>query len=371
MRIEVLIDGPGFWRRLARDIALGERSVLVQTYSFEGDAAGLELARALRQTRATDRRVLVDEFTKHRINDKFLYHPRNWVDRPLWREVRETRRMYREMTREGIRLRFINPVGWLFTRLPYRNHKKLVTIDGEVAYIGGINFTDHNYHWHDLMLRIESDDVARFLQQDFDWTWQGQNQATARSFEGLEIHVLGGRVNEIQFDRALDLVAAAQQEIFVESPYLAPPFSEALRAASARGVRVVVVTPEANNWRLCADHIAWKAATSKMELRLYPGRMTHMKAMLIDRSKLIVGSTNFELWSYRVQQEYLCIVSAPEVVAQFEDKVMRPDLALSRPVAARISPWRGRLADLRLTLLETLVSCLNGVSATKQMRKSG
>ncbi|MBN2370826.1 MAG: phosphatidylserine/phosphatidylglycerophosphate/cardiolipin synthase family protein [Vicinamibacteria bacterium] len=369
MKIEVLVDGPGFWRRLSQDIAASEKSVLVQTYSFEGDAAGLGLADALRHAHARDRRVLVDEFAKHRVNNKFLYQPRHLLDRGLWREVRATWRMYRGLARDGIGLRFANPVGWFFTKLPFRNHKKLVIVDDRVAYVGGINFTDHNFGWHDLMLRIENDDLASFLARDFDWSWHGRSQATARSFDGLELHVLGGRLNEVQFDCALDLLAAAREEIFVESPYLAPPFSEALHAASERGVRVVVVTPESNNWPLCADHIAWKAATSKIELRLYPGRMTHMKAMLIDRKRLIVGSTNFELWSYRFQQEFLCIVTDPEVLAQFEERVMRPDVATSRPNAARITPWRGRLADRRFALLDRFVRCLNGVRAVSSSRE--
>jgi cardiolipin synthase len=371
MKIELLVDGAGFWPRLSADIAGARQQVLVQVLSFEADGAGLGLADALRTSRAPDRRAVIDEFTRHIISDKFIYHPKHLFDHELRREVAGTRAMVASLRSAGVGVRFTNPAGWLYARMPMRNHKKLVALDGRVAYLGGINFSDHNFAWHDLMLRIEDPALAGLLAEDFDWTWQGIHQATSRSFGALELHVLGGRLNEHQFGLVLDLIDRAERRIFVESPYLGPPFSDAVQRASRRGVEVVVVTPERNNWRLCADHILWKAARSSIDVRLFPERMTHMKAMLIDDRQLILGSANYELWSYRFQQEYLVLSSDPGLVAQFREKIETPDLAVSRRIDPRISAVVGRLADLRLEWLERITLAVNGRGWQPSGRRPG
>jgi cardiolipin synthase len=360
VKIELLVDGAGFWPRLREDLAGARQQILAQALSFEGDAAGLGLAQALLESPAGDRRVVIDEFTRHVVNDKMIYHPKHLFDRELAAEVRRTRQMVDELRANGVGVRFRNPVGWFYAQLPIRNHKKLVAIDSRVVYVGGINFSDHNFAWHDLMLRIEDERLCRFLADDYEWTWRGVDQTTARRFDGVEFHILGGRRNERQLELLVDLIDAAERRIFVESPYLGTPFSEALRRASLRGVDVVVVTPERNNWKMLKEHILWKAATSSIELRLYPGRMTHMKAMSIDDRWLVLGSSNYELWSYRFQQEYLMLVEEPELQAQFKEKIELPDLACSPRLRPTIGPWAGRLADLKLEYLERLTLKANG-----------
>ena len=363
MNLQLLVDGVRFWERLADDLAGARRQILVQTLSFEGDSAGLGLARALQDSTAPDRRVVIDDFSRHIVSDKLVYHPKHLFDGDLRRERRRTRRMVREMRGAGVGVRFSNPAGWFLRRMALRNHKKLVAIDGRVAYVGGINFSDHNFAWHDLMLRIEDPAVAGFLAEDFEWTWRGVDQTTARRFEGLEVHVMGGRRNERQFGLVLDLLAGARRRVFIESPYLMPPFSEAAQRASRRGVDVAVVTPERNNWRLSRDHIHWKAARSPMALHGYPERMTHMKAMLVDDRHLVLGSANYDLWSYRFQQEFLILADDAGLVRQFREQVEGPDLALSPRVEPDVSARRGRLADLRLAWLERFTLAVSGRSA--------
>lgn len=362
MKIELLVDSREFWFRLEADLRAARDHVFAETLSFEGDTAGRGLAHALIASRARDRRIVVDEFTRHVINDKFLLHPMNLMDRALRREVRDTQAMIDELRAAGVGVRFTNQAGWFYLQLPIRNHKKLIALDGEVAYIGGINFSDHNFAWHDLMLRVEDAELARFLEDDFEATWGGVHREAVRRLAGLELHILSGRSNERQFEPVLGLIAGAQRSIFIECPYLAPPFSDALGEAARRGVEVVIVTAEKNNWKLYHDHIHWKASSAPINLRLYPERMTHMKAMLVDDRSLVVGSANFDLWSYRFQQEYLCVITDPNVIAQFQERIVRPDLARSRATDHSIGRMRGRLADLGLESLERLALALNGRS---------
>jgi len=363
LSLRLLIDAGEFWPAAEADIAKARARVYVQALTFEADAAGNGLARALLDSPAPDKRVLVDYHSRHVVSDKLWYHPKYLFDSALHAEVRATREMVREFGRRGVGFRYINPVGPFLVRAPARNHKKLVAVDDRVAYIGGINFGDHNFSWHDLMLRIEDPEVAAFLTEDFQWTWSGHDHGTSRRFPGLELHVLSGQWNELQFGVVLDLIASARETIYVQSPYLAPPFSEELVRASRRGVAVRIVTPSTNNWKLCQDHILWKAASSNLELLYYTGRMTHMKAMLVDGRALVMGSANFELWSYHFQQEYLAVVTDPAIVAQFAQRVAQADLAQCVPCTDTVTPFKGRLADMQFDWIERAALRLCGRSS--------
>jgi cardiolipin synthase len=356
----LFVDASEFWPAAAADIASARKSLYVQALTFEKDAAGGALAQALLDCPAPDKRVLVDHHSRHVVSDKLWYHPKHLFDAELRAERRATREMIRDFAKNGIGFRYVNPVGLFLQNAPARNHKKLVAVDGRVAYIGGINFGDHNYSWHDIMLRIEDPEVASFLSEDFLWTWKGHDHGTSRRFPGLELHVLSGGWNVEQFGLVFDLLASARKSIYVQSPYIGPPFSDELVKASRRGVDVTIVTPSSNNWGLCREHILWKAACSKLDIQYYTGRMTHMKAMLVDGQTLVTGSANFELWSYYFQQEYLAIVTDPAVVADFKRRVVEDDAALCVPSTDTVGRFRGSFADLRFRMLEAVALFLCG-----------
>jgi cardiolipin synthase len=356
MSLRLLIDAPEFMEAVARDLAAAKHTALVQAMTFEGDAAGEAVAAAISTCPATDRRVLVDAFTQHVLSDRFRWWPHNLVSPSLWREWCATRRMIGGLERGGARVRFHNPAGFCFRRFPARNHKKLVAVDGRVAYLGGINFSDHNFGWHDLMLRVEEPRIAAFLEEDFLATWEGRPRAGRVAEGGLTLRALDGRSNEAAFDEILDLVAQARDEVFLECPYVTDPFSRELERAARRGVRVRVLTPACHNFPLLREGLAHAAERSPIELRLYPGRMTHMKALLVDRRALVVGSANFDVWSYRSQQEYLAVVREPGIVAEFERRVVAPDLACSRPWPRAPQARDARGLEARLAGLALLAS---------------
>jgi cardiolipin synthase A/B len=324
------VDADEFRQMLASDLARARSSVYLQALTFEGDAAGQSVAELLARSPARDRRVLVDVFTRHVLSDRFRWRPDNLLSVPLWKEAWATHRMHRDLPGRGVEVRFVNPTGPLFLRFPARNHKKLVLVDERVAYIGGINFSDHNFLWHDLMVRVEDARVGRFLAGDFLATWEGRDRAGSVEAAGLTLHSLDGRRNEAVFDDVLELLAQAREEIFLQCPYVSDPFTRELRRAARRGVRVTVLMPEHHNFPLFREGLARLAAEAPVDLRLYPDRMTHMKALLVDRRRLVVGSANFDVWSYHCQQEYLAIVSDPAIVEEFRRRVAEPDLARSR-----------------------------------------
>jgi cardiolipin synthase len=356
--IDLLVNYNEFWARLSEDIAAAKQSVFVQTFAFEGDRVGKQLSVALLSSAATDKRVLADSFTRVVLSDRFRYSPANLFDDELQHEARETTAMMSELAGRGVEIRFTNPYGPSPRRLLSRNHKKLIVLDGRVSYIGGINFSEHNASWHDMMLRIEDEAVAGFLRQDFLATWDGRDRVAKGQFDGLDLFTVDGRTNRAAFQRVLDLIDGAQHSVFVESPYITFPFYERLRAATHRGVTVKMVTPEQNNWRFFANYARLESARSEIDLRLFQGGMSHLKAMLIDGEHLIAGSSNFDYLSYRIHQELLAVITNPKIVADFSQRVMTPDLANARSVECTASTlskqwlsWKMRLLDAAMEVL--------------------
>ena len=350
MKIQILVDFDVFWTSLAQDICAAEQHAYVQTFSFEGDRVGKMLADLLGSARVHDRRILVDSFAKIVISDRFLYSPANWFKRELRQEAQETKRLHRTLQASGVKIKYGNPFGLSPRRCLRRDHKKLIVIDDRVAYIGGMNFSEHNAAWHDMMLRIEAQDVAAFLRDDFLASWEASRLATTKSFAGVALHALDGRSNSVVFEKVLKLIDEAQASIFVESPYITFPFYDHLREARRRGVRVTIVTPRTNNWSHFADYARWEATRCAIDLRLYQKGMSHLKAMLVDDQHLIVGSSNFDLLSYRIYQEIVAIISDPQVIADFRDRIMNVDLRDSEIPEAQGSA-RATWSRLRLKLL--------------------
>ena len=358
MKTDLLVNFSEFWSRLGQDIASAQDSVFVQTFAFEGDTVGKQLSEALLSSPAADKRILGDSFTRVVLSDRFKYSPTNFFDRELRREHYETAKMKRELERAGVQIRFTNPFGVTPRRLVSRNHKKLVAIDNRVAYFGGVNFSEHNAAWHDMMLRVEDEDVSAFLREDFLSTWSGRNRVAQVHFDGVELFTLDGRTNRAAFQQVLGLIDNARQTIFVESPYITFPFYERLRAATRRGVTVKIVTPEQNNWRFFANYARLESARSAIDLRLFRGGMSHLKAMLIDDEYLIAGSSNFDYFSYRIHQELLAIITAPETVSDFRERVMIPDLANARSVECQASLVGKQLLSFQMRLLDAALTIL-------------
>jgi cardiolipin synthase len=350
MKIQILVDYDAVWESVTRDIRAASSRAYVQTFSFEGDRVGRRLAEELGNAHIQDRRILVDSFAQVVVSDRFLCSPINWFNRRLRREVRETQRLCDSFEQVGGQIKYRNPLTLSPLNWLRRDHKKLIVIDDRLTYIGGLNFSEHNAAWHDLMLRVDDPEVAAFFCADFLASWAGERRATSRSLPNIEMHALDGRSNAVVFDKVMRLIDEAQSSIFVESPYITFPFFDHLRDARRRGLTVTVVTPENNNWRCFGDYAQGEASRNGLDLRLYQDRMSHLKAMLIDDRCLIVGSSNFDLLSYHCYQEILAFITDEEVIADFRELVIDVDLR-NAVVAGDRRKERALWARFRLKLL--------------------
>lgn len=358
MSIDLLVDFKEFWPRLRADLERARQSVLVQTFAFEGDSVGQNLAEALLRSPAEEKQILADSFTRVVLSDRFRYWPANFFDAGLKREARATTSMISRLQSAGVEIKYTNPYGVAPRKLLSRNHKKLIVVGEDIAYVGGINFSEHNASWHDMMFRIEDREAVAFLRQDFLETWQGNDSNQQGKFDGLEILSADGRNNRLAFQRVVDLIDNAARSIFVQSPYITFPFYERLRAATRRGVAVTIITPAENNWGLFANYARLESARSEIDLRLFKGGMSHLKAMLIDDEYLVAGSSNFDYLSYRIHQELIAVITSPQVIADFRERVMIPDQANADSIQCHASTISKRWLSWKMKILDAAMEVL-------------
>jgi cardiolipin synthase len=366
VRIRILVDSAEYWDALRHDLASARERVYVQTLSFEADDVGRAIAAELLSSRAPDRRLLIDAYIDVVLRDRIRYLPRNLLDPELRTLAGDTRRLIDHLCEGGVPVRKTHGMGLLFAGFLSRNHKKLVVVDRNVVYTGGINFSQHNFDWHDVMIRMEGADIADFLAADFLDVWEGRSRHQVRVFDGTEVHLLDGRTNAAAFEPMLELIDSATHEIFIHSPYITFPFLDRIVAAGRRGVRVTLVTPERNNWPLVSSYVLWHARRGGFAVHRYHGRMSHLKALLVDDA-LVLGSCNFDYISYAGHQEIVLVIREPEVVDEFRRRVLEPDLAAAPPWHGRTSRLAGELADAILRVISRVGAALTRLTPPERI----
>ena len=317
----------------ARDaVARCRQRLLVQFSTFEGDASGEALAELLLEAaaRGVDVRLSLDHYSDVVLNDviPLLVHRRAEVNA----ERRRTRALLDRLTRGGVQLRRTAPVGRFGCYLLYRDHKKLVLAD-DVAFVGGINVSDHNFGWHDFMVRITGDVVAD-LARDFLTTWDGatvtlDQPAAAGDFV---LNQAAGRPTVLQ--EIIRMIDGAQRSVLIELPYLLGDAIEAaLRRAARRGAQVTVVIPwRANHtWaRIWARSLLRHLDHPNVECFGYRGAhdMTHAKVLVVDARRATFGSFNMLELEGLTQKELNVFSDDHDLVDQLEGLV-RADVSAS------------------------------------------
>ncbi len=139
------------------------------------------------------------------------------------------------------------------------------------------------------------------------------------------------------------------------SPYLTFPFVDALERAKSRGVRIQLITPLKNNKPTVRDYLLWAAARAGFDVRL-TAEMIHLKGMLIDARKLILGSSNFDFVSFHVEEELVAVISNAPLIADFTRRVLEPMLESAIPGEAyRPSDAVGRRSQRLLKTAEAIL----------------
>lgn len=329
----LLTDAREFYAAIAPAIRQARRRVFIQVMTFEMDGVGRHFWELLAQSPAPEKILCVDAFSRAKISDDLAVGQRYPADASFRREVRDTRRLLRNGMRDGVRIVVTNPLGPFWWRYPHRNHKKLMIVDDR-AFLGGINFSDHNFAWGDLMLQTDGPPLVTALAQDFGATIAGVNQSAVRELPaGNRLYLLDGRRSRAEFAALFDEITAANKSIDIISPYLSGPLLERL-AAVAASVPVRIITPADNNKPVMQQGLFRAAgAISNLEILLHGPGMSHLKAALIDDSRLLLGSYNFDLLGCELQQEVMLSSGDAGLIDEFRRRILSPLLASAVPAA--------------------------------------
>ncbi|MBN8261358.1 MAG: cardiolipin synthase B [Xanthomonadales bacterium] len=250
----------------------------------------------------------------------------------------------------GVDIQQYRPLKWYNVgRLNNRTHRKLLVIDGKVAFTGGVGIADQweghaqdADHWRDLHFRIEGPVVAQ-VQAAFNDNWikttgvvlNGPDYFPAVQPAGdMDAHMFiaspaGG--SESMHLMYLMAIAAAERSIDLEAAYFVPDelIIKALQAARHRGVRVRVIVPgkhiDSETVRLASKAHWGELLLAGVEIHEYQPTMMHNKLLVVDGLLTSVGSTNFDVRSFRLNDEASLNVYDPAFAARMT-RVFEADL---------------------------------------------
>ena len=308
-RIDIMTDGYAFFPELLKDIATARHHIHLDMYIVEDDALGRLVSDALiaRARAGVKVRLIYDDVGCWRTGHRF----------------------FERMREEGIEVSSFLPVHFpTFTsKLNYRNHRKIIVIDGRVGYIGGMNIALRyvkgrgSQPWRDTMLRLEGG-VVYSLQRAFlvDWYFVDGTLITNRDYypvndttspasplspPNLAQVVTSAPTNPYPeiMQGYVRAITNARRYIFIETPYFLPndPVLFALKTAAVGGVDVRVMCPLSSDSHLTE----WASRPYLRELHeagasvlLYRSGFLHSKMMVVDDALATCGSTNVDIRSF-------------------------------------------------------------------------
>jgi len=343
--VDLLVDGDATFDSILEGIDAAREYILFQFFIVHDDEIGREVQSRLIAKANQGVRVsfLYDEIGSHDL-------PKRYKE-----ELREAGvEVYDFHTQKGPRNRF---------QLNFRNHRKVVVVDGKTAWVGGHNVGDEYLgrdpkfgHWRDTHVRIEGP-AALSAQLSFveDWYWATgrllEVDWTPRVSEQGDLPVLivpSSPADELETANLMFVHAihSARERIWIASPYFVPdpPVVAALQLAGLRGVDVRVLIPDKPDHLgvyLAAFSFLDEAGQTGVEFYRYLDGFLHQKVMLIDRSVATVGTANFDNRSFRLNFEITAVVADTDFATEIE-QMLEADFANSRlmePGEADDKPW--------------------------------
>jgi cardiolipin synthase len=330
-RLRLLIDGEGTFAAMLAAMAAAEHCLLVQFFVIHDDALGRRLQQVLLQRAAAGVQVCVlfDGVGSHAL-------PRRYVQ-----ALREGGVAIHRFATHRLRNRF---------QLNFRNHRKIVVVDGARGFVGGLNAGDEYLGrkpplapWRDTMLELCGPAVAD-LQQVFadDWQWitgqlpplldapQDEGRASA-------LVVAAGPADRLETGSLFFTAAihAARRRLWLSTPYFVPDHAvrAALQLAVLRGVDVRVLIPSRPDHHtvfLASTLHAYHAVRAGIGMFRYQPGFLHQKALLIDDDAAAIGSLNLDSRSFRLNFEVGALVVDRAFAGEVES-MLRTDF--SRAVA--------------------------------------
>ncbi|MES2787363.1 MAG: cardiolipin synthase [Pseudomonadota bacterium] len=361
-KVQELINGDQIFPAMLGAIRAARRTVLFETFIYWSGEIGDEFADALseRARSGVKVHVLLDWVGSSRMNDEL-------IDR---------------MKKDGVEIRRYHPLRWYnLGRLNNRTHRKLLIVDGTIGFTGGVgvapqwcgNAQDED-HWRDCHFQVEGPVVAQMQSVMLD-NW---SKTAGKVLHGPEYFPrlaprgdlavqafasspTGG--SESMLMMYLLAITAATRSIDIASAYFVPDdvTLKAIIAATKRGVCVRIIVPGKHTDQATvrlASHGLWGGLLkADVQMHEYQPTMYHCKMMIVDGLMTSVGSTNFDMRSFRMNDEAnLNVYDAG--FARRMTEVFEADLAKSRRMTYEQwerRPLRTRLRERALALLQPVL----------------
>jgi len=354
--VQIFNDGKAKFEALIEDLESAKNHIHFQFYIIKLDNLGTRILEVLtRKAKQGVRvRILYDDMGSRRLR----------------------KRHFKEFIEHGGQVESFFPsiLPLINPRMNYRNHRKIVVVDGRIGYVGGFNVGDEYLghvkkfgYWRDTHLRIEGS-ALHPLQRRFILDW---NQASAhlkighsddyfpiiprKGSVGMQIVSSGPDSEWEQIkDGYLKMIFLAKKYIYIQTPYFIPDvsFIDALRIACLSGVDVRIMIPNK------PDHIFVYWATysnvgyllkAGAKVYIYENGFLHTKQIVVDDEVSTVGTANIDVRSFKLNFEINAFIydrkKSHELAELFEQ-----DLMLSTELTMEIYNERSRMIKLKESL---------------------
>jgi cardiolipin synthase len=364
--IDFYPDGRPAFDAMLEAIRTARHHIHVEKFIFQPDNLGKqfidELTRKARE--GIEIRLLYDAMGSHRLGARLL--------RPLIAEGGQTSVF---LPLNLLRRRF---------QINMRNHRKIVIVDGNVAFVGGLNIGDeylglhpHYGYWRDTHMKIQGPAVGD-LQRVFseDWSFAAGENLTdpeegGKYFHPREVHgpydvqiVESGPDRDLKSIRELYFAAIlkARKRVWIASPYFVPDegLLDALRLAGYLGVDVRFLGQlQPDKWipQYAARYYWGQVLTAGVKVYQYAKGMMHSKVILVDDDWATVGTANLDNRSLHLNFEVNCVIYSPEAVsilAEAFERDLQDAIRLDRLVYG-LRPLPGRLLENACRLLSPVL----------------
>lgn len=306
--------------RLFSDIDQARKHIHLEYYVLNDDEIGKKLQQALirKAHEGVEVRIIYDSFGSRKTGKAYF----------------EAFRMAGIEVEPFLKL----TLPFLTSRINYRTHRKIIVIDGEIGYLGGINIADRYLNglewgpWRDTHARIRGKGVQG-LQSVFliDWFFVSQTLITSRNYFPL-LDNYGNSLMQIVNSGPLSdenellhgimqAIYGAEKSIFIQTPYFFPPESmtDALQAAAIRGVDVRLMLSRRSDVplvQLASYSFIGHMLQAGVKVYLYRAGFLHSKLMIFDGSLTLIGSANFDTRSLEQNFEAEAFIYDKEVADQ-------------------------------------------------------
>lgn len=361
--VEMYTNGYDFVFALLRDIASAKSHIHICSYIFDDDSLGALLSDALidKAHQGVEVRVIFDDVGCWKVKDSF----------------------FERMRFEGIEVHSFMPVKFpAFTgKVNYRNHRKIIVIDGIAGYIGGMNIARRyvqgsgKQKWRDTHMRITGAAVYG-LQRTFliDWFFvDGSLITNNKYYPRIPSHISNNCVIQIVVSSPIApwpdimqgyvrILLSAEKYVYIETPYFLPtePILFAMRTAALAGVDVVLMIPMHSDSKMIewvGNSFVRQTLDSGVKVMLYEKGFNHSKLLISDDALCTCGSTNVDFRSFENNFESNAFIYDREMSLKMKE-IFKEDLRYCVPLSEhKIMSQYGffrRLGESVLRLLSPL-----------------